>query len=89
MLKPQPLQTVKNKKLEVMLKNWSYPVFREILRMGAVKGEDVKYTNTFKCLYYFLRVLELRNKGLSYGRIKRVLKDKIGSAPSKSTTQID
>ena len=45
-------------KLRVMLRNWSYPEFRE-----AREGEDHKYSSIYKRLYGYPKALELRGQG--------------------------
>jgi len=71
-------------KLKIMLRNWSYPEFREILYKEARDGEDHKYSSIYKRLYAYLRALELRGQDLSYNKIRETIKDEIGFTLSSS-----
>ena len=71
-------------KLEIMLRNWTYPEFKEILYKEAREGEDHIEVSIYKRIYAYLRTLELRKARLSYNKIKRVLEAEIGYAPSKN-----
>ena len=70
-------------KLRIMLRNWSYPEFREILYEEAREGEDHKYSSVYKRIYAYLRALELRQQGLGYNGVKDIISDEIGYAPSE------
>ena len=71
-------------KLRIMLRNWSYPEFREVLYREAGEGEDHKYSSVYKRLYAHLRALELRGQGLSYGEVSEAIGKEVGFRPSKS-----
>ena len=71
-------------KLRIMLRNWSYPEFKEILYKEAKEGKDYINTNTYKRIYAYLRTLELRKQGLSYNKIRRAINSEMGYTPPKS-----
>lgn len=71
-------------KLRIMLRNWSYSEFREILFKEAREGEDFKDASIYKRLYAYLRVLELCRRGLSYGEMNRIIRGEIGYTLPKS-----
>jgi len=67
-----------------MLRNWSYPEFREILYREARGCENQECPSVYGRVYAYLRALELRKRGLGYGEIRRVVKDEIGYMLSES-----
>ena len=71
-------------KLRIMLRNWSYSEFKEILYKEAKEGKDHINTNTYKRIYAYLRTLELRKQNLSYNKIRRIINSEIGYTPPKS-----
>ena len=72
-------------KLKIMLRNWSYPEFREILYKEAKEGKDHKYSSVYKRLYAYLRTLELSEHDLGLSRIREVMHDEVGFKPPKNT----
>jgi len=71
-------------KLRIMLRNWPYPEFREILSKEAREGKDYKCSSVFKRLYGYLRALELHRAGLSYNEVAGAVRGEVGFRPSKS-----
>jgi len=70
-------------KLRIMLRNWSYPEFREILYREAREDKGHNYSGVYKRLYAYLRALELRRQGLSYNRVRSTVLKEIGYALSR------
>ncbi|PCN49862.1 hypothetical protein B6U99_07515 [Candidatus Geothermarchaeota archaeon ex4572_27] len=71
-------------KLRIMLRNWSYPEFREILYKEAKEGKDHRYFSVYKRLYAYLRASELRKQGLSYNEVAEAMRREVGFRPSKN-----
>jgi len=67
-----------------MQRNWSYPEFRAILEKEAKEGEDRVEASIYKRLYSYMKALELRRRGLSYGDIRKILRAELQWTPSKS-----
>ncbi len=76
-LRDAPLEV----KLKIMLRNWSYPEFREILYREAKEGKDHKEASVYKRTYAYLRALELHRAG--YGEVRKIIRDEVGYMPSK------
>ena len=78
----QPIAAPKNAplelKLQIMLRNWSYPEFREILYKEARSCRTYGCSNVYQRLYAYIRALELRKHGLIYNEIKRNISNEIG-----------
>ncbi|PCN49879.1 hypothetical protein B6U99_07400 [Candidatus Geothermarchaeota archaeon ex4572_27] len=70
-------------KLKIILRNWSYPEFREVLYREAREDSDHKEANIYKRLYAYLRALELCQQGLSYNRVRGVIASEVGYRPSR------
>ena len=71
-------------KLKIMLRNWSYPEFREILYREARESDDHRRSSAYKRLYAYLRALELREQGLSYDEVAEAVRGEVGFKPSRS-----
>lgn len=71
-------------KLRIMLRNWSYPEFREILYKEVKEDRNHKEVNIYKRIYAYMRALELRKQGLSYHKIREAVRDEISYTPSKN-----
>ncbi|PCN50385.1 hypothetical protein B6U99_04780 [Candidatus Geothermarchaeota archaeon ex4572_27] len=84
----EPIAAPKNAplelKLRIMLRNWSYPEFREVLYREAREGEDHRYANVYKRIYAYLRALELREQGLRFNGVREALRNELGYRLSKS-----
>ena len=71
-------------KLNIMLRNWSHSVFRNILYEEARNTNRHRYRSVYQRLYMYLRILELGWK--PYKELQEILVREIGDAPS--STQI-
>ena len=70
-------------KLRVMLRNWSYPEFREILYREARECESYACASVYKRVYCYMRVMELVTMGLPTRKIEGLLKREVGYAPAR------
>jgi len=68
-----------------MLRNWSYPEFKEILYKEAREGEDHKYSSVYRRIYAYLRILELRGMRLNPSEVGTVIKSEANCIPPKTT----
>jgi len=65
-------------RLTIMLRNWTYPEFRKILKKAAREERGHKEVSVFRHLYCYLRALELRSQGLPLNEIAATLTREAG-----------